>query len=108
MSIITYGYNLNAAVGDQKPTMNQLNSWSKDSPLRIHWYNFAVELVGKENSEIIRATYVGGGTETCLQRILIVWYYSIKDHSWQMIVDALKQMEEWRVIESITDECQSV
>ena len=87
--------------------MKYINRWSKDSILRTSWYNFAVELVGKSTADIISATYFGGGSHSCLQRMLSTWYDATVDHSWQMIVDALNEMDEIRVIESIEDNCKA-
>ena len=95
-----------SAVGDGEPTMKYITRWSKYSPLRTCWYNFAVELVGKSNADIIKATHYGGGSHSCLQTVLIIWYESTTNHSWQIIIDALRQMDETRVIESIKEECQ--
>ena len=92
-------------VGDEEPTMLHLNNWSHRSILRISWYNFAVELVGMSYTNTIRAKYFGGGRHACLQRVLVTWYDSTTDHSWQIIVDALKEMEQFRVIECIENEC---
>ena len=94
-----------SAVVDGEPTMKYLQRWSKDSPLRTSWYNFAVELVGKSKTEIIRATHFGGGDHSCLQRMLVTWYDSSIDHSWQVIVDALKEMDESCVVKSIESNC---
>ena len=85
--------------------MRDLQKWSKDSPLRASWYNFSVDLVNKINTEVIRAKYFGGGCHSCLQRMLTVWYDSTTDHSWQMIIDALTDMEKISVVESIEKEC---
>ena len=95
-----------SAIGDGEPTRKHINRWYKNSVLRTSWYNFAVELVGKNDAEIIRAKYFGGGNHSCLQRMLVAWYDATVDHSWQMIVDALKEMDEIQVIESIEDNCQ--
>ena len=88
--------------------MKHINRWSKNSLLRTSWYSFGLELVDKNTVEIIRATYFGGGSHSCLQRMLVTWYDSTPDHGWQMIVDALKEMEEIRVIESIEQCCQAL
>ena len=93
---------IKSAVGGGEPTMKYITRWSKHSPLRTCWYNFAVELVGKSNADIIKATH----SHSCLQRVLVTWYESTTNHSWQIIVDALTQMDETRVIESIKEECQ--
>ena len=81
--------------------MKLLQRWFKDSILRTSWYNFAVELVGKTNTEIIRSTHYGGGDHSCLQRMLVTWYDSSTEHSWPMIIVALRDMDESRVIEYI-------
>ena len=86
--------------------MKDLTMWSKNSPLHNDWYNFAVELVGKNNAENIQCTHFGGGNRLALQRMLTLWYNSTIDYSWQMIIDALTDMEEACVIESIRRECQ--
>ena len=86
--------------------MKHITRWSKHSPLHNDWYNFAIELVGKSNANNIEATHNGGGSHSCLQRVLVTWYDSTTNHSWQMIVDALRQMDETCVIESIEKECQ--
>ena len=96
-----------SAIGDGEPEMKYINRWSKDSILRTSWYNFAVELVGKSSADIISATHFGGGSHSCLQRMLATWYESTVNHSWQMIVDALKEMDETRVIESIEECCKA-
>ena len=96
-----------SAIGDGEPTRRHINRWYRDSVLRTSWYNFAVELVGKNDAEIIRTTYFGGGNHSCLQRMLVAWYDSTADHSWQMIVDALQEMKEIRVIESVEKHCQA-
>ena len=87
--------------------MQHLQRWLRDSPLRPNWYNFAVELVGKANTEVIRAKYFQGGNHACLQRMLINWYDSTTstDRSWQVIIDALTEMDEFPVIESIEKDC---
>ena len=96
-----------SAIGDGEPTLKYINRWSKDSLLRTSWYNFAVELVDKSTADNIRATYFGGGTHSCLQRVLVTWYDSTAEHSWQMIVDALNEMKEVRLIESIEEHCKA-
>ena len=88
--------------------MKYIIRWSKHSPLRTDWYKFAVELVGKSNADTIKATYYGGGSDSCLQRVLKTWYESTTNHSWQIIIGALRQMDEIHVIESIEKECQNV
>ena len=94
-------------IGGGEPTMKYINRWSKGSILRTSWYNFAVELVGKSTANIISATYFGGGTHSCLQRMLSTWYESTFDRSWQMIVEALEEMKKIRVIESIEKHCKA-
>ena len=69
------------------------------------WYNFAVDLVGQQKTDIIKGTCSGGGTHECLQKILNVWHRSTTNHSWQMITNALTKIEEFRVIDSIEDKC---
>ena len=69
--------------------------------LRANWYGFSVELVGKTKAENIRATYFGGGDHSCLQRMLVTWYDSSTDHRWEVIIEALKEMDANRVIKSI-------
>lgn len=66
-----------------------------------------MELVGKNTAENIKATYFGGGCHSCLQRVLVTWYDSTAEHGWQMIVDALNEMKEVRVIESIEEHCKA-
>ena len=85
--------------------MKDLQKWSKNSPLRVSWFNFAADLVSKINAEVIRAKYFGGGCHSCLQRMLLVWYNSNTDHSWEVIIDALTDMEKLSVVESIKKEC---
>ena len=92
-------------VGDEEPTMKHLFRWSRHSVLRTSWYNFAVELVGKNSANFIKGTHYGDGSHSCLQRVLVTWYESTANHSWQIIVDALRQMDETHVIESIENEC---
>ena len=101
---ITYGYNCHRW---WEPTIKYINRWSKDSILRTSWYNFAVELVDKSSADIIKATYFGGGTHSCLQDMLSTWYDSTVDRSWQMIVDALNEMKQIRVVESIKECCKA-
>ena len=85
--------------------MNHLQSWSQNSPLRAGWYNFAVELVGIIKADNIKADHFGGGCHSALQRMLVAWYNSTTDHSWQVIIDALTNMDELSVIEAIEKEC---
>ena len=87
--------------------MMHLTMWSKNSPLRNDWYNFAVELVGKGSAENIHHKHTGGGNHLALKRMLVFWDKSTTDLSWQVIVDALKEMDEPQVIESIKKECQN-
>ena len=91
------------AVEDEVPEMKYLQRWSKDSLLCIDWYNFAVDLIGKNKTEIIKAKYSGGGNHACLERLLSTWWNSTIDHSWQVIVNALKHIDETTVIENIED-----
>ena len=92
---------------DKEPAVLHLQRWSENSPLRIGhgWYNFAVDLVGKQKADIIKGTCSGGGTHECLQNMLNVWHNSTTDHSWQTIINALTEIEAFRVIDSIEDEC---
>ena len=85
--------------------MSHLQSWSQNSPLRAGWYNFAVELVGKNDAEVIRADHFGGGCHSALQSMLVAWYDSTTDHSWQVIIDALTNMNQLSVIEAIENDC---
>ena len=96
---------MHKSVGKKEPALKDLQRWSRDSPLRTSWYNFAVDLVGMRKAEDIRTTHFGGGSHSCLQRMLVTWYdYSTNDHSWQMIIDALTEMDQFRVIESIEED----
>ena len=83
--------------------MRHLQRWSQNSVLRIDWENFAVELIGNVKTRIIKATYFGGGDHACLRELLNTWWNSTteKDHSWQVIVDALEQMGKNPVIKDI-------
>ena len=96
-----------STIENGEPTMRLLQRWSKEAPTRTSWYNFAVKLVGKPKAEIIRTTYFGGGHHSCLQRMLVTWYDSSTDHSWQVIVNALKELDNIpaSVIKSIKDHC---
>ena len=87
--------------------MKHLQRWSNKSALRTSWYNFAVELVGKIKAEVTRTCHFGGGHHSCLHRMLTAWYDSTSDHSWKLIVNALKEMDQVpeRVIEAIEKEC---
>ena len=89
--------------------MENLTIWSKYTPLRINWYNFAVELVGKREADFIGFTHLGGGCYVALQKALTTWFESTTDHSWQMIVDVLEQMDDTEVtefiIKSIKEKC---
>ena len=92
---------------DKEPAASHLQRWSENSPLCIDdkWYYFAVGLVGQQKANIIKGTCFGGGTHECLQKMLNVWHQSTTDHSWQTITNALTEIEEFRVIDSIEDEC---
>ena len=83
--------------------------WSKVSPLRNNWYDFAVKLVGTRDADLIKFTHCEGGYNLALQRTINIWYKSTTDHSWQMIVDALEQIDDTDVtifiIKSIKKEC---
>ena len=84
--------------------MADLQRWALDSPLCTDWYNFAVELVGKQKAGIIKYECSGGGCNECLQKMLTFWHDSSTDHSWEVITAALKEIEAVRVIETIEDE----
>ena len=85
--------------------MEHLQRWSAKTPLCIDWYNFAVDLLDKQKADIIKATNAGGGIRECLQKMLHVWYDSTTDHNWQVITNALTEIEAYPVIDSIEDEC---
>ena len=87
--------------------MQHLQRWSANSPLCVgdQWYEFGVALVGQQKANIIKGTFSGGGTHQCLQNMLNVWHRSTTDHSWQTITNALTEIEEFHVIDSIEDEC---
>ena len=82
-----------------------LMRWSRNSQLSTNWFNFAVELIDRNKIEIIRTAHFGGGDHACLERLLSTWWDTTIDHDWQTIVDALKKMNETRVIESIEEKC---
>ena len=90
---------------DKEPVVQDLQRWSANSPLCVKWYGFAVDLVGQQQANIIKGTCSGGGAHQCLQDMLNVWHQSTTDHSWQTIINALTEIEEFRVIDSIEDEC---
>ena len=62
--------------------------------------------MGEKEAESIQYKHYGGGHAKALEDILKCWLNSGGDHSWQMIVDALKEMKEEKVIESIEKECK--
>ena len=94
-------------VGDGEPDMKYLNKWSKNSSLRTGWYNFAVELVGTDKADFIKANFYGDRGHSCLQRMLVAWHESTVDHSWQMIMDALEDIDESEPVkDAIKKECQ--
>ena len=92
---------------DKEPAEKHLQRWSAKSPLCSgrKWYKFAVDLVGEQEADIIEGTCFGGGTHECLQKMLGVWHQSSTDCSWQVITNALTEIKEFRVIDSIEDEC---
>jgi len=71
------------------------------------WYNFAEQLVGTNRAEMIKYKYYGDSCHSCLQELLVLWYDSTTDHSWQVIIDALTEIEAFPVIESIEKHCLS-
>ena len=90
--------------------MKLLQNWSNKSSLHISsgsWYNFAVELIGIIETEVIKKKNSGDGNCTSLQKMLKIWYRSTDANSrnWQTIVDALTKMKEYQVIDSIEKEC---
>ena len=95
-------------VANSEPTKRLLQRWSKNSLLRTNpgsWYKFAVELIGKIKTDIIKNDLSGGGNHLCLQRMLGIWYDSTVDHNWQTIIDALTEMDSFPLIESIERCC---
>jgi len=74
--------------------MKQIQRWYKGSPLCTNWYNFAVDLLGKSKADIIKSTYGRSGSHECLQKVLGLWFDSTPGHNWQMIIDALTEMEK--------------
>ena len=92
-------------VDNVEPTIAHLQMWSRDSKLRTHWYNFSVKLIGQNETEIIKTKYFGGGTHSCLQKMLVTWQQSTTDPDWQMIIDALEKMKEFSLIDSIESYC---
>ena len=86
--------------------MIHLHRWSKDSPLCDDWYDFAIELVGESKAEIIQLKHSGYGFHSPLRLMLTLWYDSIRNHSWKMIIDALRKMDKPQVIESVEKECR--
>ena len=85
--------------------MEHLQRWSANTPLCIDWYNFAVDLLGNQEANMIRATNAGGGVRQCLQDMLNVWFNSTTDRNWQVITNALTEIKAFPVIDSIEDEC---
>ena len=85
--------------------MEHLHTWSNYSPLRTSWYNFAVDLVGEAEARDIHTTCFRGENLSCLQRMLVEWYNSTTDHSWQVIIDALSKIYQFSVIDSIEKHC---
>ena len=87
--------------------MRDLQQWSRDSPLRNDWYDFAAdhEVIGKTKADNIQSQFSGGGNSSCLQKVLKLWFDSTpeSDHNWQVINDALEGMGERRVIEAIEE-----
>ena len=100
-----YGIIMCNCIGSGTPTTDHLKKWSTNSKFCTDWYNIAVELVGMQTADIIKCESFGGGSHECLQAMLNLWYKSPTDHSWQVIIDALEEMKERRVIESIEDKC---
>ena len=90
-------------VESDEPTMKHLQRWSKNSILRIDWENFAMELIGDTKTRIIKASHFMGGDHACLRELLSTWWDSTteQDHSWQVIVDALKEIDKTKVIKDI-------
>ena len=81
--------------------------WARKSPLRVDWYEMAVELIGKNEADAIQANHGGGGNKECLRKVLSKWWNSTKavDCHWQTIYDALMEVEQVRVAENIIDKC---
>ena len=61
--------------------------------------------MGEKNAEIIEHKYFGGnGSRWALQIMLQLWHDYARNRSWQMIIDALKEMDKPKVIKSIEKE----
>ena len=91
--------------GNNEPTLRHLQRWSKNSTLRTSWYNFSVELIGMNKTDDIKEKHYGGGSHSCLQRVLSTWLTSTPDHDWQIIIDALEELDEFSLIQAIENYC---
>lgn len=96
-------------IEDGDPAVTEFSKWAKDSPLRSNWYIMAVELVGNAEANAIQANHSGGGNKECLLKLLSKWWNTTTaaNRNWQVIVDALKEIEAIKVIEDITDKCSA-
>ena len=94
---------------DGEPAITDVMKWVKKSPLRVDWYEIAVELVGNNQADAIQANHSGGGNKECLRKVLNKWWSSSTESSrnWQTIVDALREIDAVQVIEDITAKCST-
>ena len=75
----------------------------------MDWYGVAVELVGNSEANAIQTNHSGGGNKECLRKTLNKWWGTTiaANRSWQVIVDALEDIDAVRVAEDITDKCST-
>ena len=83
--------------------------WAKESPLRVNWYEMAVELVSKNEADTILANHTGGGNKQCLRMLLNKWWNrtTAADRHWQAIYDVLLKIEQIPVADNILDKCST-
>ena len=94
---------------DSDPVITDVMSWARNSPLRVNWYEIAVELVGYNEADAIEANHSGGGNKKCLRMSLNKWWKTTDpvDRNWQTIVNALEKIEQVALAENIIDKCSN-
>ena len=74
--------------------MDHVIKWCRVSACRSEWYDFACELLPRQEARAIESNLRGNGTKACLRKVLERWMNITPNCTWGMIVDALAQLPD--------------
>jgi len=96
-------------VDGEEPSMKDLQTLVIPE-ITDNWYDFGMKLKVRTNKlNTIKTNHGGGGgNKECMRSVVDHWLKSTSGACWDIVISALNEMQEIRLVEEITDYTSSL